>query len=369
MTQINTRPMVTLKQATEIIINTPQNRYMLQGEPGSGKSSQLEVIRAAMEKRTGMRYNTAYIDVPNMDLGDTTMPMPDKVDKCTYYYPNSRFRLHENKPVIIMLDEFTKGAQPVQNMLHPLLEVRNPRLGDLPINPDSIVFMTGNLSSDLVGDNMKAHTMNRITPLLVSKPDSDSWIEWAMNQGSIAPEIVAWVKDFPQVLASYLEGGQEGNPYIFDPKKNKAAFVSPRSLERASPIVKARRAIGYDAAMAALSGTIGEAGARDLTAYLTMSDKLPSWEEVLSSPTMCPIPDNSGAIAIVVFGAVLKADKTNFKALMTYVRRLSMEWQAVFCINMAKIPSKQQIIFNDKEFLAWYKDNSDLCKLDTWREL
>lgn len=62
----------------------------------------------------------------------------------------------------------------------------------------------------------------------------------------------------------------------------------------------------------------------------------------------------------MVFGAVLKADKTNFKNLMTYVKRLSMEWQAVFCINMAKIPAKQGIIFNDKEFLQWAKDNADL---------
>ena len=369
MTTINTRPTVTLQQAAEIIAATPSNRYLLQGEPGIGKSSLIQIIKEQLEKATGLEYNTAYIDTPTLDLGDIAMPVVNHDTKSTSYYPNARFRLHEDKPVIIMLDEFTKGAEPVKNMLHPLLEVRNPRLGDLPINQNSIVFMTGNLSSDLVGDNMKAHTMNRITPLLVSKPDSDSWIDWAMNQGSIAPEIIAWVKDFPQVLASYLDGGQENNPYIFNPKAYRNAFVSPRSLERASPIVKARKAIGYDAAMAALSGTIGEAGARDLTAYLTMSDKLPSWEDVLHNPTTCEVPDNSGAIAIMVFGAVLKADKTNFKNLMTYVKRLSMEWQAVFCINMAKIPAKQVIMFNDKEFMKWYKENEDICQMATWRKL
>ena len=43
----------------------------------------------------------------------------------TEYYPNSRFGMHTDKPVLMMLDEFTKAAEPVKNMLHPLLESSN----------------------------------------------------------------------------------------------------------------------------------------------------------------------------------------------------------------------------------------------------
>ena len=124
MAEINFGKSITLKQAANLIRTNPTTRFLLQGEPGIGKSSLLENIADSLG------YEYAYIDVPNMDLGDIAMPVIDHDTKTTRYYPNARFRLHENKPLVIILDEFTKGADPVKNMLHPMLEKANPRLGD-----------------------------------------------------------------------------------------------------------------------------------------------------------------------------------------------------------------------------------------------
>jgi len=86
------------------------------------------------------------------------MPSINRDQQVTEYSPNAILQLQTGKPVVIMLDEFTKAPQPVQNMLHPLLEARNPRLGNIPLPQGSIVFLTGNMASDGVGDNIKAHT-------------------------------------------------------------------------------------------------------------------------------------------------------------------------------------------------------------------
>ena len=131
---------ITLAQAAKLILSTPENRYLLRGEPGIGKSSLLKALSASKPD-----HAVSYIDVPNMDLGDIAMPVIDHESKTTAYYPNRRFMMHTGKPVITMLDEFTKGAEPVKNMLHPLLEKANPRLGDIPVHPESIIFLTGNL--------------------------------------------------------------------------------------------------------------------------------------------------------------------------------------------------------------------------------
>ena len=208
MAEVNFGKSITLKQASALIQANPETRFLLEGEPGIGKSSLLESIAK------GMGYEYAYIDVPNMDLGDIAMPVIDHDTKTTKYYPNARFKIHEGKPLVIMLDEFTKGADPVKNMLHPMLEKANPRLGDIPISKDTIVFLTGNLSTDGVGDNLKAHSRNRLVPVRIRKPDADEWIEWAMNKG-IEAEVIAWVNRFPQVLASYTDGGAGDNPYIY----------------------------------------------------------------------------------------------------------------------------------------------------------
>ena len=354
MAELNFGKAVSLKQACEVILATPMNRYLLQGEPGIGKSSLMKMLATKLPT-----HETAYIDVPNMDLGDIAMPVINHDTKTTAYYPNAQFKIHTGKPVIMMYDEYTKGAQPVMNMLHPSLEVHNPRLGDIKINPDSIIFLTGNLSSDGVGDNLKAHSRNRIIPLTVKKPDADEWIEWALNN-DIAPEVIAWVRQFPHALASYTDGNQDENLYIYNPRKMQTAFVSPRSLERVSNIIKKRKDIDSDSLICAMTGAIGEAASRDMQAYIEYSDQLPEWETIISSPKTAIVPDTAGASAIVIFSAISRVDKSSIDKFMEYLDRFNSEWQACFAINIAKNPSKQAIAFSSGKFTEWVTKNEDL---------
>ena len=345
---------VSLKQAASVILATPMNRYFLQGEPGIGKSSLLKTLSQALPN-----HEVAYIDVPNMDLGDIAMPVIDHDAKVTRYYPNSRFKIHTGKPVIIMLDEYSKGADPVKNMLHPMLEVANPRLGDVPVNDESVVFLTGNLSSDAVGDNLKAHSRNRIIPLTVRKPDADEWLEWAVNN-DIEPVIMAWVRQFPHALASYTDESQKDNPYIYNPKKVQTSFVSPRSLERASHIVRVRDKIDTDTLIASMMGAVGEPAARDMQAYIEYQDQLPLWDAIIKNPKQAHVPESAGACAVLVFGAIAKIDKTTMTPFMQYLERFEPEWQACFAINVAKNPTKQAIAFSSTAFADWVAKNEDL---------
>jgi hypothetical protein len=308
-------------------------------------------------------YDHAYIDVPNLDLGDIAMPVIDHDTKTTRYYPNARFKIHQGKPLVIMLDEYTKGADPVKNMLHPMLEKANPRLGDISIPKDgdrqTIVFLTGNLSTDGVGDSLKAHSANRVVPLTVAKPTAPEWIEWALGKG-LEPEVIAWVDRFPHAMASYTDAGQGDNPYIFNPRKPARAFVSPRSLATASCIVKSRKLNDADAVISALTGAVGESAARDLQAYIEFSDQLPAWEATIADPLGTKIPTNAGACSIVMFGAIARVTKETFSPFMKYMERFEPEWQAVFAINVAKTPSKQALAFSNTEFAKWLAKNQDL---------
>lgn len=354
MAEVNFGSTVTLAQAETLIRTNPDTRFMLRGEPGIGKSW---MLRSIADK---LGYDYAYIDVPNLDLGDVAMPVIDHETRTTRYYPNARFGLHTGKPMVIMLDEFSKGADPIKNMLHPMLEKANPRLGDVSIPTNTIVFLTGNLVSDGVGDSLKAHTLNRIVPVTVQKPDADQWIAWAMNN-DVEPEVIAWVSRYPHVLASYTDPSQDGNPYIFNPKRVQTAFVSPRSLVTASNIVRNRSKNDTDAVIAALIGTLGEAGARDMQAYIEFSDQLPTWEQIIEHPTTTKIPTDPGACAITVFGAIARITKENITPFMTYLQRMQSEWQAVFAINISKTQSgKQQIAFSCKAFSDWVAKNQDL---------
>ena len=354
MAEINFGKTVTLKQAAKIIVASPKNRYLLRGEPGIGKSSLTATLKELLPK-----HHVAYMDVPNMDLGDIAMPVVDKDTKTTRYYPNARFMFHTGEPVIVNLDEFTKGAEPIKNMLHPLLEAHNPRLGDVPVHNESIIFLTGNLATDGVGDSLKAHSLNRIIPLNIEKPSFDEWADWAMNNG-IAPEILAFGRMMPQIFASYTDASQKENPYIYNPLKPTQAYVSPRSLERASNIVNVRQQLDNESVIAALSGAIGESAARDFQAYLEYSDQLPTWESTIKDPRGALVPKSAGAAAIVVFGAIQKVDKTTIEPFMQYLERFTEEWQAAFAINIAKSKTKQPVAFSCKKFSEWVAKNEDL---------
>ena len=346
---------VSLAEAATLIRTCRTNRFFLRGEPGIGKSS----IMDSFEKFFGDAYAYAYFDCAQKDLGDIAMPSINREARVTEYFPNAVLQLQTGKPVIIMLDEFTKAPQPVQNMLHPLLEARNPRLGDIALPDGSIIFLTGNMASDGVGDNIKAHTLNRVTTVTVSKPSAEEWLAWAVNH-DIDPVVMAWANQFPYALSSYLEGDQDSNPYIFNPKKMQGAFVSPRSLKLVSDVIKHRDGLTSNSLLAAMIGTIGESGARDMHAFVDYQDQLPTWDEITKSPKTAKLPDSPGACAVMVFGAVAKVDRTTITPFMEYVERMEPEWQAVFAVNLAKNPTRSTIAFTSTKFRDWSLLNVDI---------
>ena len=87
MTTLTFGSTVSLKEAAQLIMTNPKVRFLVRGEPGIGKSTMHSIIA----KAKASTHNAAYMDVPNMDLGDIAMPIIDHDNKVTRYYPNARF--------------------------------------------------------------------------------------------------------------------------------------------------------------------------------------------------------------------------------------------------------------------------------------
>jgi len=344
---------ITLKDAAELIAACPDVRFFLRGEPGIGKSS----IMATLKARFGDAYAYAYFDCAQKDLGDIAVPAPNRELRITEYFPNAALQLQSGKPVVIMLDEYSKAPQPVQNMLHPLLEVHNPRLGDVALPEGSIVVLTGNLASDGVGDNVKAHTLNRVTVVTVRKPTAKEWLEWATDAG-IDPVVLAWADRFPQAFESYMDA-TEANPYIYNPKVMQSAYVSPRSLELVNRIVSRRDKLSDDALLAAMAGTIGASAAHDMLAFVRYQDELPTWGEIVNDPKGTTLPTSPGATAVLVFSMVTRVDEDTLTPVMHYIQRLPAEWQATFAIHLFN-SRKQDIAVRNRAFSEFFAANADL---------
>ena len=363
-TTLDFSPMVSLAEAIDLIVACPDNIFFLQAPPGCGKS----YTHTQMRKHPALQGHLfpSIVDVPNLDIGDTAMPVVDKEKMLTNYAPNARFQLTQGKPVVLCLDEFTKGFDPVKNMLHPMFETTNRRLGDVLLHPGSIVYLTGNLSTDNVGDDLKAHSRNRITVLKVRPPTALEWIADFAKPNGLNASVIRWVEETPQCLDFYVTHAStiDGNPYPFNPKVPQQAFVSGRSLERASSVVDAyiagvqgaSRPITSNAMMCALAGTVGESAARDMEATIAFQQELPPMAAIVADPENTRIPDSPGACAVLIYSIIPRLDARNVSPVMRYILRLHREWQAVFIVNAAGSP-QQGIIYKCEEVKAWLLKN------------
>ena len=369
MASINFGSTISLNEFANAIATVGDQVTIIgQGEPGIGKSAMLKFVASKLPN-----YETAYIDCTLLDLGDFALPYTERASgeagasglKVTKFAPNARFKFQSNKPVIVMLDEIGKAMKAVKNVLLTLMLEK--RIGDVQLPEGSIVFGTTNLSTDGVGDSLEAHARNRVCFVTVRKPhagfngdgsvDSDSWGAWALDN-DIAPEIIAWVKQFPQALESYTDKAQADNPYIFNPTRaGQTAFVTPRSLEKASHIAKRRPMLGEAVTISALAGTIGESAARDMQAFFTVVDKLPTWDAIMQSPDTAKVPDDAVAKCILVFSAITRVEKDTMGKWLRYAERLEKELQALFARSVVKSSSKQAMAVSNKDFVSWATKN------------
>jgi len=360
MATINLGSSVTLSQFANAIATVGDQVTIIgQGEPGIGKSAMLKVLAKRFPE-----YATAYIDCTLLDLGDFALPytVEENGIRVTRFAPNARFQLQSDKPVIVMLDEIGKAMKAVKNVLLTLMN--EYRIGDMTLPKGSIVFGTTNLSTDGVGDSLEAHARNRVCFTTVRKPhagfnvdgslDPDSWGAWAI-ENDIEPIVLAWVKQNPHCLESYTDPAQVENGLIYQPTKPQSAFVTPRSLEKASHIVKQRHTLGDLVTQSLLAGTVGDKAAAEMQAFFTVVDKLPTWESIVADPKGAKVPGATDVIAkcMVVFSALTRVDDKSIDAWIDYAERLDLEWQAMFAKSAMKSSTKQSILTRNTKFKQW----------------
>ena len=351
-----------LDQVANAIKHTGTKRTMLvQGDMGTGKSSLLTTLATELPN-----HIPCYFDCTTKDLGDISIPNLARLDDGTgyvTYLTNEELGVHNNKPIILMIDEFGKANPAVKNAL--LRVILERKIGSYALHPDSIVFATTNKGSEGVGDLLPPHARNRMTVVQTRKPSNMEWIEWGINNG-IDHTLLGWCKDNPQLFYSFEDiKDPDENPYIYHPKQQRAAFVTPRSLEAASDILKVRDGLDDQTTTAMLMGTIGERGAMDLMAFVKLADQLPSLESIKQDPKNAKVPDSASAVCMVVYRTLASLDKEWVNQWMDYMVRLDKEAQGMFA-NGVRAPkySKQAMVMTNKKFTEWAMQNNYMFAAD-----
>jgi hypothetical protein len=334
---------------------------LVQGHMGTGKSSLLKMLSADLPTHTA-----CYFDCTTKDLGDISIPNLAKLNDGTgyvTYLTNEELGVHMDKPIILMIDEYGKANPAVKNAMLRLMLER--KMGSYELHPESLVFATTNLGAEGVGDLLPPHARNRMTIITSRKPSNMEWIEWGINNG-IDHTLLGWCKDNPQLFAGFEDvRDPDENPYIYHPQQQRAAFVTPRSLEAASDWLKQREHFDDQTLTSLLMGTIGERGAMDLMAFVKLADQLPSRESIKQDPMGAKVPDSASAICMVVYRSLASMDKEYVDPWMDYMARLDKEAQGMFA-NGVRQPkySKQSLVMTNKKFTQWAMDNNYMFASD-----
>ncbi len=352
MAQINFKLRASISDCVDIIKSIGHELTpIIVSEPGVGKSSILKTLEQEMGTD---EYDFIYVDCPVKDMMDIAASIPNHQTKTLEYYVSALLKAGNGKKKVIMLDEFMKSPKLMQVIWTRLMLEKS--WGDVQLPDGSIVFGTSNNASDGVGDSMLAHAANRVCLIEMAKPSADEWNLWA-SKNRVARAIRAWVAMNPRVMKSYTDPEQGDNPYIFKPSGSAKSFASPRSLAKASVIVNNRDKMSENAMTSALAGTIGEAAAKSMAAFIALEGRLVSYQDVMKDPANVQVPEDVSALIMMMFEGVdyieTQQDLTGY---MTFVSRIKQaEVQSIFFTMIMR--TKPKVARYNEQIKKWAQDN------------
>lgn len=373
MAQVNFSATLNINEVTDLIMEVSDKLTVLVvSEPGVGKSSILvniaerngDAYRVAGDSKTTKcandKFDYIYIDCTSKELFDVAATIPNHATKTLEYYVSSLAHLDSKKPKYIMLDEISKVPRTMKVIWTRMMLEKT--WGDVPLPEGSRIFGTCNNAADGLGDTLAGHELNRVCMIEMSKPTTDMYLKWAVNNG-VHPVIQTAAQMFGgKWFASYRDSGQDENPVIFNPKrKAQGPFLSLRSLTKCSYLVE--KFGGRDnLLLPALAGTIGTAAAADLMTLAKMNHQILRTNQIIANPLGVPMPTEDAALFLMMFNALgdikTQDDLSSFMDFIT--RDPREEVQSVFYSMMFRSKSRIELARGNSKLRDWSVKNYEL---------
>lgn len=311
---------------------------LIEGENGIGKTAVYHALRRDPQFADHIAVDP--IDATQLSDGSVWMPDIDREAGVSRELPNERFGLSKknrlgvngSRPILCFIDEFAKAAPYVKNTLAPV--VYDYRVGDYHFPERSLVIMATNLGIEGLGDNIPAHIRNRLIRVKMRKAKLDEWRAYAERKG-LDYRVIACAVKHPQIFDSFLDYEPEGkyagkalakdNPHIYNPREMQDAYVSLRSMETASDIVKTLDDVGMELVRAQLWGAVGPF-AENLCTHIRLGNTLPDFSLIMRDPANAPLVKDPVAQMIQVQQFVSRVNtREEAEASTIYVQRMREE--------------------------------------------
>lgn len=321
----------------------------LEAGPGIGKSEAtgqtVEKIKKALTLDSfGFRpFFLSTVEQP--DIRGFGLPSKDTDGSPMMSYTKAPWMPRAGAPKhgIIFLDEFRQSSHDVQKPAAELL--LNGRVGDSELPITWMVIAASNRESDRSGVQRELAFISNRRMLIKIEPNLDAWVKWAEHKDrDVHWAAIAFAKHSP------------GDVFRDKVPEKSGPFCTPRSLVQASYLIGQ---LPDKLLTEAMVGLLGEGTGAKFVAFLRVVEKLPTFEEIVKSPSKAPIPEKDRPDAQYATMQMIahRADRDTAAPAFEYLQRLPREFQIA---GLQAVLNKTPEVVMSKGFTQWLRDNREL---------
>lgn len=313
------------------------------GAPGIGKTAAVHQYAEQVSINSGKACPVRVVELASFSEVDVRGYLIPNGTEATFTTPSFWPKADEPQGVLF-LDEFPQADAAVQKAVASLLLER--RIGDLTLPDGWCVVAAGNRVDDGAGANtLLSHIVNRLALVEVESPTIDELVTYLVGRG-YGPEVPTFVK---------LRGGELLNKR---PEEDNVPYCTPRSVEAVARLLKGTPGLINSAfGLGAIAGLIGSGPATELKAALELFGKLPSYNEIVSSPDTAKVPEALDLAYAAIMLVTTRAKLEHADPVVTYVSRFEPN---VAMVGMAGLLRRDPRFFKTAAMSKWATANSDV---------
>ncbi|MGF6768578.1 hypothetical protein P3T18_001048 [Paraburkholderia sp. GAS199] len=275
---------------------------LITGSPGIGKSD--IVAQAARDAGHELLISHPVVEDPTDSKG---LPFPSADGNAAKFLPFGDLQRAMNAavPTVWFLDDLGQASPAVQAAKMQLLLAR--RIGEHELPPHVTFVAATNRRSDNAGvTGILDPVISRFATVVELAPTIDDWTAWAVRN-NVPPELIAFLRFRPDLLSVQKKSRDIENT----PSPRTWGFVA-----------KTMGVVPPELELISYAGSVGEAAASELIAFLGIYRHLPSPDAILLSPDTAPIPEKAAALYGISTALAAHSREDNFDRVLTYNDRL-----------------------------------------------
>lgn len=278
-------------------------KVCLEGDTGVGKTRGAETLPAKMGYDGIIVLHLAQL----MDV-DVRGFVDKDANGHMVWRPYGPLAEAGTKRFVILLDEYNRALQSTRNAAMQL--VRDKRVGDLVLHPDTCFIATINPTKGISGGGTtKLNQAEEATFTTINiVPSVPDWLRWALTH-NIHPCVYSFIKSRPEFLNCPVREGKGSNPRAWE----KISDMVWKSLSDKNMLVS-------------VIGTVGKEAGIPFMGHYKIWKQMPDKDLILAAPTQAPVPDESGTRYAIAASLVSNVTEKNFGKAITYCMRLGKEY-------------------------------------------